>query len=371
MEKVPFFGLAREYQHYKSDYQNIFDKIMSTGMVLQGREVTQFEEALALETGRKYAVAVNSCTDALYFSLMACGIGHGDEVIVSNFSFIASASCIMRAGGTVVLCDTDEENFHLSLESIKKMKSAKTKAVIFPHMFGSMSCTKEIETYTKDNGMQFIEDAAQSLGASFKGRKAGSLGVCSSISFDPTKVLGAPGSGGAFLTDDEEMAATVKKLRYHGKGSDNTFQTLGYNSQMPSITASILNFKLSKSKEWATKRQEIAEKYSTVFGELGLISQKKTDSVNHIFHKYVLKTKTPKERDALFEYLSSEKIQVMIHYRKPMSDNGLFDNTETRVDECTNIKNNCARVLSLPIHPWLSSDEVSYIIEKVQSFFKR
>ncbi len=365
---VPFFGLDREYQEYKVEYQNIFDEVMTHGKVLQGNEVKSFEKNIANSINRKYAVAVNSATDSLYYSLVAYGIKEGDEVLVSNFSFIATVSCIVRANAKPVFCDIDKSTYHISIDSIKKMTSPNTKAIVFPHMFGNMNDMSEILNFCVKSNIIFIEDAAQSFGASYNNIKAGSIGECSSISFDPTKVLGAPGSGGVFLTDDKEKADTVKMLRYHGKNTDGDFECLGFNSQMPSLTAKMLDFKLSQSLIWEIKRQKIANVYNNVFRDLDIIYQEKTASVNHIFHKYVLRFKTKKIRNDILNELKENDVQAMIHYKSPLSKNKLFDKYSFKSDKLTNVTLVCDTVLSLPCHPWLSNEEINTSINIIKRF---
>jgi len=174
---------------------SIVHAVLSHGKVLQGEEVSQFERNTATFCDRTYAIAVNSCTDALYFSLLSAGVEAGDEVLVTDYSFIASASCILRIGAKPIFVDRDE-SYNMDLKNADSLVSAKTKAIIFVHLFGQMGSPKDIESFSNSHDLTLIEDAAQAFGAHYRGRKAGSLGLLSCVSFDPTKVIGAPGRGG-------------------------------------------------------------------------------------------------------------------------------------------------------------------------------
>jgi len=364
--KVPFFGLDREYKKYRNHFLEIFENVMIHGKVLQGPEVGEFEETLTEITGRKHAVAVNSCTDALYFSLKALGVNPGDEVMVTSYSFIASASCILRIKATPVFVDVDDD-FHMDLASMERMNSSKVKAIIYPHMFGNISDMSGVIQFAQENGIPLIEDAAQSLGAEINNVKSGSFGDCSCISFDPTKVIGAPGSGGVFLTDEKKLADHVRILRYHGKDQKQGFVECGYNSQMPTLTASILNFKLHHFKEFELRRQKIAKFYSENLNSEVKTQTEKPNS-NHIFHKFVLEFKDSTIRNQVLAHLKTLGIGCMIHYNMPLNKNKLFDKRKYRRDSLTKCESLCSLVLSLPIHPWLTNDEISFVVDSVNDF---
>jgi dTDP-4-amino-4,6-dideoxygalactose transaminase len=366
---IPFFGLDREYKKYREEYIDIFDKTMLTGKVLQGDAVGQLESCLAAKVGRKFAVAVNSATDALYFALVSCGIKPGDEVLVSNFSFIASASCIIRLGAVPVFCDIDTDDYHMLAKDVAAQTTTKTKAIVFPHMFGGMSDIADLLSFCSDNSILFIEDAAQSFGASFSRVNAGALGDCSCISFDPTKVLGAPGSGGMFLTDDIDKAEVVRKLRYHGKNTSGFFEILGFNSQMPTLTAEILNFKLTKNDEWKQKRQDIAQYYSENLINVPARSQFKTLDNDHAFHKYTLLFNDTLLRNNYYKGIKTNDVGCMIHYERPLEDHTTFSayNVKRNKAVTSNAKIVCSRILSIPIHPWLTDAEVERVVDVIIS----
>jgi len=232
--KISYNGWDREYEENREMYHILFDQ----AMVKEVEGSTEgLESALSSYTGRSHCVAVANATDALRFSLW--GIGPGDEVLVSDFSWISTSSCISMVGATPVFCDIGLHSYHISLDSIKRMTTNKTKALIYTHLYGSMSNTKEIENWCINNGIRFIEDSAQSLGSSLNGRKAGTIGECSSYSFNGNKVIAGISGGGMFMTDNKEHADYVRRVRRHGKDKD--FAELGYNSKMFVTNADIFS----------------------------------------------------------------------------------------------------------------------------------
>ena len=210
-------GWDREYLANKEEYLKLFDKTMQKE---QEQNVEFLEDSLKKITGRKYAIACSNGTDALHFALISLGIKRFDEVLTTQFSWISTASCISMTGATPVFCEINILNYHMSLESIKKMYSRKVKAIVYPHLFGNMSDTKEIIEFCKEKNIAFIEDAAQSLGSSLNGVKAGSIGDISCLSFNANKVVAGIAGGGAILTDDKDKAELFKKLRRHGNNEE-------------------------------------------------------------------------------------------------------------------------------------------------------
>lgn len=360
---VPFFGLDREFSAYENSYTEIAHRILSHGKVLQGKEVSKLENKVADFCDRSYGVAVNSCTDALFFSLKAAGVQPGDEILVTDFSFIASASPILRIGAKPVFIDVDD-NYNMDLTLAKSMISSKTKAIIFVHLYGQIGDPDEIEDFATFHNLVLIEDAAQAFGASYRGRKAGSLGLLSCLSFDPTKAIGAPGSGGMILIDDESLSQKISSLRYHGKNEKGEFEFLGYNSQMPTLTAAILDYKINQNEKWLARRQEIADFYISNISEKYICPVEIKGSA-HTYHKFVIRSK---KRDRLREFLSQHNIQTMIHYPKPLHQQPCFKSFDYEDINYPMVMSISREVLSLPIHPFLTDEEVEFVVEKVNRF---
>ena len=345
-------GYKTEYLANKQEYQQIFDGAMQQD---QEQNVEFLEDSLKKITGRKYAVACSNGTDALHFALISLNLKSDDEVLTSNFSWISTASCISMAGATPVFCDINILNYHMSLDSIKRMYSNKTKAIVYPHLFGNMSDTKEIIDFCKEKNIAFIEDAAQSLGSSLNGVQAGSIGDISTLSFNANKVVAGIAGGGAILTDDKEKAELFKKLRRHGNN-----EVLGYNSKMLFLNACFINFRLKKMKEWQSKRQAIAKRYDEQLQEYVTIQQ---TNANHNYHKYVIRLQNKEVRDRL-----KEKLGAKVHYDKPLSENKMYEKIKHKKDSTFISKIVCDSILTLPIHAYMSQQEVDKVINTILIF---
>ena len=356
---IPYNGWDREYQENMSAYMELFHNFMCETNYENNEE---FEQKFAERIGRKHCVSVASATDALHFTLLAHGIEPGDEVLVTDFSWISSSACVSMVGATPVFCDIDLDSYHMSLDSIKRMYSDKVKAIVYPHLFGNMTDTGEIKSFCKERGILFVEDAAQSLGSSLNGVRAGTIGDTSVFSFNSNKVIAGINGGGVVLTDDDNIATLVKQIRRHGK--DKTFDRLGYNSRMYVLNAKIIELRLQKAEQNQLRRQEIAQQYNEAFADLPVITQTMTYGLNHNYHKYVIRFEDKGTRKRVKDIL-----QASIHYETPLSANGMYDSIEHRRDRCVYSETAADTVLSLPIHAWLSDDEVNMIIRKFGEFF--
>ena len=344
-------GWDREYLANKEAYLKIFDSAMQQE---QEQNVEFLEKSLAKITGRKYAVACNSGTDALHFALISLGVNSGYDVLTTQFSWIATASCISMVGARPVFCEPNILTYHMDLDSIKKMWTPRVKAIVYPHLFGSMSETKEILDFCKEKNIAFIEDAAQSLGASLNDVKAGSIGDVSCLSFNANKVVAGIAGGGAILTDDKDKAELFRKLRRHGNN-----EVLGRNSKMLMLNACFINFRLKKMNEWISKRQEIAKQYDEQLKDYVTI-QPSTNGLNHNYHKYVIRLQNKKVRDKVKDMLNAK-----VHYDKPLSESPMYKNINHRKDKQFISKIICDTILTLPIHPYMKQEEIDEVINKI------
>jgi len=347
----------REYQENKQAYLEIFDQFMSQ-MNYENNE--EFESNFAEKLGRKYCVSVASATDALHFALLAHGIGPGDEVLVTDFSWISSASCVDMVGATPVFCDIDLDNYQMNLNSVQRMYSNRTKAIVYVHLFGYMKDTSALQAFCKEHNILFIEDAAQALGTSLNGIHAGTIGDCSVFSFNTNKVIAGINGGGVVLTDDENIAKHLKMVRRHGK--DRTFDLLGYNSRMYVLNASIIAHRMKNMEQNQERRQKIAQRYNQAFADLQIITPEASNGLNQNYHKYVIRFFDKDTRNRVRNALNAS-----IHYETPLSANGMYEGKILKSDVCKNSKKVAETVLSLPIHPWLTEDEISNIIERVRA----
>lgn len=370
MPKVPFFGLDRQFKRYRKEFLDIAETSLASGQALQGEDVRAFEKSLCATGRRKEAVAVGSCTDAIAFALIACGVGPGDEVMVTSFSFFASVSPILRVGAVPRFVDIEPDYHMMNLDLLDRLVTPRTKAIMAVHLFGQTFDMQRVENFAQKHGLLIIEDAAQALGAMDGERPAGSLGIASCLSFDPTKVIGSFSSAGALLTDDEDIAEKARSLRYHGRGAKTRrYEILGFNSQLSTEMAGMLNFKLSKMAEWEQERNVIAMKYIDGLSGIKEVSLPKIrNGSSHNWHKFVIRAGN---RDMLQAHLEKNGIQCMIHYPTALCDEPLIKRLglpedATRVPEARKAS---ASVLSLPIFPDLYSDEVERVIASIRDFY--
>ena len=337
-------GWDQDYLENKELYLNLFDEAVQTN---NEKNVEFLEKKISTYVGRKHGIATNSATDALYYSLKCHGIGLTDEVLVSDFSWISSASCIVMAGATPVFCDIDLDSYHMSFEEIKKKTTNKTKAIIYTHLFGNMTETKEIEMFCKENDIIFIEDAAQSLGSRYKDKYAGSIGDISSFSFNHNKVISGISGGGMIFTDVDSIAEYLRKIRRHGKGKD--YEMLGYNSKMFYMNAAFIEMRFDRMNDLQMRRIEVANKYQEELEDLPVITQVADSNLVHNYHKYVVRFESKEIRDEV-----KKALKAKIHYDSPISKNSMFNLTP-----CPNAQIASDTVLSLPCHPYVTEEEIN------------
>lgn len=331
-----------DFKKHEDEYLKLYKKFS-----LESFDIENLENRLAKIAGRNYAVAVSNATDALHFSLLCNDIGEGDEVLVSDFSWISTASCISMVGAIPVFCDVDDE-YHISIESIKRMMSPKVKALIFTPLFGNMSDMTDIIKLCDENNIVLIEDSAQALGSKYNDKPAGSFGDISSYSFNDNKVIGGISGGGVLLTDNRDKAELAAKLRRHGRG-----EMLGRNSTMSSMNAAIIDFRLNRMEELQLMRQNIGSMYDEAFGIVP------NNKVNNNRHKYVYKCKSEENRN-----LIKKEINGKVHYPQ-ISENPMYNFLHHRKDDCINSKLFSQTVVSLPIHPYMEEEEIDKVINTV------
>lgn len=360
LETIPFFGAARAHKALQSDLQRIVMQVLASGQSLQGADVERVEQRVAQMASRRYGVAVGSATDGLFFMLKAMGVGAGDEVLVTALSFVASASCILRCGAVPVFVDVDISG-HMDMEAAAAALTPKTAAILAVHLYGNMACPIRLQTFAQQHGLAILEDASQSLGARYATIPAGSIGAASVFSFDPTKVIGAPGSGGIIVTDDTKLADSARAARLHGK-SGTGFTELGYNSQMSTLVAAVLNLKLDHHTEWTAKRRAIAQRFDQALAPTSARLHPVAAETFHIYHKYTFLTES---RAAVSKHLEMVQIATRSHYARILPDEPVFATCigAGLSDHFPVARRIAATTLSLPIHAFLTQDEVSRIAQ--------
>ncbi len=362
VEPIPFFGGARAFETHHDVVLERIERVLASGRVVQGEAVAELEHTLAAKVGRLHGIAVASCTDALFFALQMAGVGPGDDVLVTDFSFIASAACITRVGADPVFVDIDG-TCNMDLQKAAERVGARTRALIWVDLYGRMGDPVAVEGFAREHDLTLIEDAAQAFGSTFDGRPAGSLGQISCFSFGSTKPLAAPGCGGMVLVDDQQQARRARSLRYHG-ADHGGYAEIGVCSLMPTLAAEILIHKLGFDRQWRERRREIGRYYddrlATLCPRLVLPAEPPGSVANN--HKFVLRSD---RRDELRTGLERRGVPTRVYYPRPLHRQACFSPRVSADLTLPEAEQAARTVLSLPIHAFLSDSEV----ERVMSAF--
>lgn len=365
--KIPFMRVDRQFENLRPEMMEAVERVLRHGKVLQGPEVSALEKELAALHALPFAVAVNSGTDALILALRAVGVRRGDKVAVTSMSFIASASAIAHAGAVPVFVDVDEYGMARQDRLLELIEGRRVQAVVAVHLYGQMMELEAIRAAAERAGVKIVEDAAQCLGSTRHGRAPGHWSDAVCVSFDPTKVIGAWGSGGAVLTRSEEARERLALLRYHGHAGDGEYREIGYNSQLATVQAAWLLVKLKNLAAWQSRRIAVAEKYTRSLEGNPFISPPRTMSGNlHNFHKYVLRA--PGRRDALAAHLAAAGVETKIQYRLPLHEQPCFAGRMETHGSMENVDRMKDEILSLPVYPEITDQEVAQVCESLKSF---
>lgn len=359
---IPFMRLDRQFESIREQVMTAVTAVFATGNVLQSEEVVDFEQRVAGLCGTKYAVAVNSGTDALIFALLALELPRGSRIGVTTMSFVASASAIVNAGYKPVFFDVEPDSMLMDIDSVTDaVAKGKVDAVLAVHLYGQSLDIETIRAATDAKGIPLVEDAAQSLGARRHGKPVGGTGLAGCLSFDPTKVVGAYGSGGAVITNDDAFAKRIRLLRYHGHAGDQRYVVTGFNSQLDSVQAVILNAKLDHLDEWQQRRQSIAARYDAALGRTGLRAMSVLSGNIHNYHKYVV---WAPDRASVQAYLGAAGVQTKVQYPVPLHRQPLFGTLEMTFPK---VEAAAEHIFSLPIYAELSDNEVTTVCGALES----
>jgi len=342
-------------------------RVLRKGQFILGEEVEALENEVARYCGVRYGVGVASGTDALLLGLAALGIGRGDEVITTPFTYVATVQAITHLGARPVFCDIDPQTFNLNPDHVRRAISRRTKAIIPVHLFGQCADMDPICDLAARRGIGVIEDSAQAIGATYHGRGACSLGHMGCLSFYPTKNLGACGDGGMILTNDEAIYQQLKLLRVHGRADGYYYLIDGFNSRLDEIQAAFLRIKMSRLAEYTSQRQQIAAQYNEL---LAGIPQLRTPFVaehnQHVYHQYCI---IAEQRDELREFLKTHGVDSAVYYPLPLHQQDIYRQFKRSmpVAEAT-----CKNILALPIAPeCLGTDGTRTVAEVIKAFYKR
>ncbi len=375
--------LKRQYASIKDDVAAAVERVLTTQYLIGGPELDAFERESAAYLGARACVGCASGTDALWLAMAAAGVKPGDRVVTSPFTFFASASSITRCGATPVFADIDPATFNLDPVAVEKLTQERDpiRAVMPVHLYGQCADMDAFIAIAEKHGVLIIEDAAQAFGASWRGKKAGTLCTAATFSFYPTKNLSAAGDAGAVSTDNEELAAHVRRLRNHGSSERYYHEEIGWNSRLDAIQAAVLRVKLKHIDQWNEKRRAIAAKYDALFAATGLVENGATTvaakapvallqtrpEAFHIYHQYVVRAH---RRDELRKFLSERGIGSEIYYPVPLHLQQSFAYLGYKPGDFSESERAASEALALPIFPELREDEQERVAAAMSEFYR-
>lgn len=357
--KVPFLDLKSQHAPLKAEFLSAFEEVLDSSAFAGGRFVQGFEGEFARYCGSKHAVGVGNGTDALWFGLLALGVGPGDEVVTVPHTFIATAEAISFCGATPVFVDIEPDTYTMDPGKLEAAITPRTKAIVPVHIFGQCADMEPILEIASRHGVPVLEDAAQAQGATYRGRKAGSMGNAGCFSFYPGKNLGALGEAGALVTNDDELAEKVRRLRDHGQSKKYHHSVIGWNGRMDGIQAAALSIKLRHLDEANRCRRESAARYAQMLGSVdGVVLPKVAGDREHIFHVYAVRIKN---RDLVMGRLSDQGIGCGIHYPIPVHLTEAYAHLGGREGMFPVAERCASEFLSLPMFPGLTETQVNHV----------
>ncbi len=377
-DAVPLLDLQRQYAGLRDEILAAIGRVCDSQHFILGPEVEAIEREIAALTGSVAAVGCSSGTEALWLALAGLGIGAGDGVITTAFSFFASSSAIARAGARPIFVDVEPDTLNISPAAVETRLRAggvhKIKALLPVHLYGQCADMDALQALAEDFQLEMVEDAAQAIGARWSGRPAGSLGKTAAFSFYPTKNLSAYGDAGMVTTMDAQVAERIRQLRNHGSPRRYYHQELGWNSRMDAIQAAVLRVKLPHLENWNTQRRERADLYDELLDEAGLTRGehaplrilKRTPNAQSSFHQYVIRARG---RDGLREHLAKHKVGTETYYPLPLHLQEAFAHLGYSPGDLPEAERAAGEVLALPMFPELTPGEQEWVVEKIAEWY--
>jgi dTDP-4-amino-4,6-dideoxygalactose transaminase len=363
---VPQLDLAAQYAAIGEEIRAAIEKVLASQQFILGPEGAALETEIAGLCGAAYGIGVASGTDALILALRACGVSAGDEVIIPPFTFVATGSAVNAIGAKPVFADIRPDTYNIDPSDLPRRVTPKTKAIIAVHLYGLSADMDPILGFARANNLRVVEDNAQSLGATYKGRRTGSMGDAACISFYPTKNLGAYGDAGMIVTNSSEHAARLRTLRNHGQSAKYVSSEAGWNSRLDEIQAAILRVKLRYLPEWQRARQAHAAAYSkSLLGVPGIAPPLVPENFVHAFHQYTIRVE---QRDALQRLLKERNIGSSVYYPVPLHLQPLYSSLGHHAGDFPHAEHAAKEVISLPMYPQLRSDQITRVAEAVIEF---
>lgn len=374
MKKIEMVDLRSQYERLKADIDSAISGVINSAAFIKGPEVRLFEEELQRYLGVRNVIACANGTDALQIAMMALGLRPGDEVITTNFTFIATVEVVELLGLKLVLVDPDPYTFNINTEAVRKVITPRTKAIVPVHLFGQCADMEPLLEMSRQYGIHIIEDVAQATGAEYRFTdgtvmKAGTMGVIGCTSFFPSKNLGCYGDGGALFTDNDDLAAQIRSITNHGMKVRYYHDTVGVNSRLDTIQAAVLRVKLRHLDNFNKSRSEAAGYYDReLAGVNGITIPFRAANSSHIFHQYTLRVADGK-RNNLRECLENEGIPSMIYYPVPLHMQKAYAHLGYAQEEFPVTRELTEQVLSLPMHTELDNEQLAYITGCIKSKF--
>ena len=362
---IGFYGHVKQYHNLKAEIDQAILDVLESGSYVLGPQLTKFEEELARYMNVQETVGVNSGTDALLLVFLALGLGPGDEVITTSNTFFATAEAIWLAGATPVFVDSDPKTRNIDVTKIEAAITPKTRAIVPVHLYGLTADMPAVAKIAKAHNLFVVEDCAQAIGARGDKFAIGELSDAVCLSFIIQKNLGCFGDGGAVATNHKDLAANIRKLRNHGS-TKRSFHSIGYNSRLDDIHAAVLRVKLRRLDEWSERRREIAKLYDEGLADAPMTLPFTPPGYEHVYHLYVVESD---DRDGLQSYLNSKAITALTHYPIAIhQQEGVPWGRAARFGALPVTEHSAASVLSLPMYPELTDQEVNRVIEEIQNW---
>lgn len=363
--------LSEQYLSMKEEIITKLDEVMSSSRFILGDNVKKLEGDVAKYSNVGHGIGVGNGSDAIHIALQAAGVGKGDEVITTAFTFFATGGAIARLDATPVFVDIDPITFNIDPAKIEAAINEKTKAIIPVHLYGQMADMEAIKDIADKYNLVVVEDAAQAIGAKQNGKSVGELGTAAAYSFFPTKNLGAYGDGGMIVTNDEQLAENARVIRVHGSKPKYYHNVLGYNSRLDELQAAILNVKFPHLDDWSRARRERASYYTEKLNEElsdVITTPVEKEGYYHVYHQYTLRVSN---RDKLQAYLKEQGIATMIYYPLPLHIQPVFKDLGYSEGDLPETEKATKEALSLPMYPELKREDQDYVIAKILEFYSK
>jgi dTDP-4-amino-4,6-dideoxygalactose transaminase len=367
-EAVPQLDLAAQYAAIREEIREALDRVLTSQQFVLGREGAALEEEIAQVCGVAHGVALASGTDALILALRACGVTAGDEVILPPFTFVATGSAVSTLGARPVFADIHPNTYNIHPAELERRTTLRTRAIIAVHLYGLPADMDPIIAFARSRNLPLIEDNAQAIGASYKGRPTGSFGDIACLSFYPTKNLGAYGDAGMAVTNSAELASRLRTLRNHGQTGRYVSAEPGWNSRLDELQAAILRVKLRHLADWQRARQLHAAEYTRQFAQIpGVMPPVTPEGYDHVYHQYTIRVE---KRDALQRALREQNIGTAVYYPVPLHLQPLYASLRHKSGDFPHAESAAREVISLPMYPELQMEQITRVTQSISDFLR-